>query len=77
MEKIKGKKPNKHPECVVICREFNQAEAKIEITVIESGVTDHLINSLIKMLTRVSCKRYFLTLKKGLSGLRCHIPETG
>ena len=64
MGKVKGKKKNKRPEYVVICREFNQAEAKIEISVIDSGVTDHLMNNLIKMHLRDPHKRYFLTLKK-------------
>ena len=49
---------------VVICREFNRAEARIEISVIDSGVTDHLMNNLIKMHLRDPHKRYFLTLKK-------------
>ena len=64
MGKVKGKTKNKRPEYVVICREFNQAEAKIEISVIDSGVTDHLMNNLIKMHLRDPHKRYFLTLKK-------------
>ena len=58
----KGK--NKRPEYVVICREFNRAEARIDITVIDNGVTDHLMNSLIKLHMRDPHKRYFLTLKK-------------
>lgn len=60
----KGKKKNKRPEYVVICREFNRAEAKIEITVINQGVTDHLMDSLIRLHMRDPHKRYFLTLKK-------------
>ncbi len=64
MGKVKGKKKNKRPEYVVICREFNRAEARIEISVIDSGVTDHLMNNLIKMHMRDPHKRYFLTLKK-------------
>lgn len=60
----KGKKKNKCPEYVVICREFNRAEAKIEITVIDQGVTDHLMDSLIRLHMRDPHKRYFLTLKK-------------
>ena len=64
MGKIKGKKKNKRPEYVVICREFNRAEAKIEITVIDQGVTDHLMDSLIRLHMRDPHKRYFLTLKK-------------
>ena len=64
MGKVKGKKKNKRPEYVVICREFNRTEARIEISVIDSGVTDHLMNSLIKMHMRDPHKRYFLTLKK-------------
>ena len=64
MGKVKGKKKNKRPEYVVICREFNRAAARIDITVIDSGVTDHLMNSLIKMHMRDPHKRYFLALKK-------------
>lgn len=64
MGKVKGKKKNNRPEYVVICREFNRAEAQIEISIIDSGVTDHLMNNLIKMHLRDPHKRYFLTLKK-------------
>lgn len=58
-----GKK-NKRPEYVIICREFNRAAARIDITVIDKGVTDHLMDSLIKLHSRDPHKRYFLTLKK-------------
>ena len=58
-----GKK-NKRPEYVIICREFNRAAARIDITVIDKGVTDHLMDSLIKLHLRDPLKRYFLTLKK-------------
>lgn len=58
-----GKK-NKRPEYVIICREFNRAAARIDITVIDKGVTDHLMDSLIKLHLRDQHKRYFLTLKK-------------
>lgn len=61
MGKVKGKK-SKRPEYVIICREFRQDRA--EISVIESGITEHLINSLIKMHIKDPGKRYFLTLKK-------------
>lgn len=64
MGKIKGKKKNKKPEYVVICREFNRAAARIEITVIDSDVNDHLLTNLIKMHLMDPHKRYFLTLKK-------------
>ena len=58
------KNKNKKPEYVDICREFNRAAARIDITVIDKGVTDHLLNSLIKLHERDPHKRYFLTLKK-------------
>ena len=64
MGKVKGKKKNKRPEYVVICREYTRAAGRIDITVIDSGVTDHLMDSLIKMHMRDPHKRYFLTLKK-------------
>ena len=64
MGMFKVKKKSKRPEYVVICREFNRAEARIEISVIDSGITDHLMNNLIKMHMRDPHKRYFLTLKK-------------
>jgi hypothetical protein len=64
MGKVRGKKKNKPPEYVVICREFSRKESKAEIYVIDSGVTDRLINNLIKMHMRDPNKRYFLTLKK-------------
>ena len=60
----KGKKKNKRPEYVVICCEFNCAKARIEITVIDQGVTDHLIDSLIRLHMRDPYKRYFITRKK-------------
>ena len=63
MGKIKGKKKNKRPEYVVICQELND-EGVPEITVIDSDVTDHLINNLIKIHLRDPDKRYFLALKK-------------
>ena len=61
MGKVKGKK-NKKTEYVIICREFRQDRA--EISVIESGITEHLMNSLINMHIKDPDKRYFLTLKK-------------
>ena len=61
MGKVKGKN-SKKPEYVIICREFRQDRA--EISVIESGITEHLMNSLIKMHIKDPDKRYFLTLKK-------------
>lgn len=64
MGKIKGKKKEKRPEYVIICREFVRAEARIEITVIDEGVTDRLMEQLIRMHMRDPHKRYFLTLKK-------------
>ena len=64
MGNIKGKNKNKRPEYIVICREPNQSEDGIEVSVIDSGVTEHLIDSLIKMHMRDPQKRYFLMLKK-------------
>lgn len=61
---MKGKRTKKKPEYVVICREFNRKAGKIEITVIDNGVTDHLMEGLIKIHLRDPHKRYFLTLKK-------------
>ena len=61
---VKGKEKNNRSEYVVICREFNRAKAKIEITVIDQGVTDYLMHSLIRLHMRDPHKRYFLTLKK-------------
>ena len=64
MGKIKGKKKNKRPEYVILCREFIRSESRTEVSVIDSGVTNHLINVLIRMHMRDPDKRYFLTLKK-------------
>lgn len=64
MGKVKGKKKNKRPEYVVICRELNRDTGRVEISVIDFDVTDHLINSLIKMHQRDPDKRYFFALKK-------------
>lgn len=61
---MKGKKRNKPKEYVVICREPGKNMDKIEVTVIDSDVTDYLINNLIKMHIKYPDKRYFLTLKK-------------
>ena len=64
MGRVKGKKKNKSPEYVILCREPNQQEGKNEVTVIESGVTPHLMDVLIKLHMGDPDKRYFLTLKK-------------
>ncbi|MDD3662266.1 MAG: hypothetical protein PHT84_00165 [Candidatus Pacebacteria bacterium] len=58
------RKANKRPEYVVICREFDRRNEKVEITVIDKGVTDHLMDGLIKIHLKDPHKRYFLTLKK-------------
>lgn len=58
-----GKKRN-NPEYVVICREFNRPAARIEISVIESGVTDDLLKKLIRLRHIDTHRRYFLTTKK-------------
>ena len=58
-----GKKRN-DPEYVVICREFNRSAAKIEISVIDSGVTDNLLKKLIRLRHIDTHRRYFLTTKK-------------
>lgn len=59
MARHKGRRP----EYVVICREFNRAMARIDISVIESGVTDQLMKRLIMLHMRDPHKRYFLTKK--------------
>lgn len=64
MGTIKRKKKNKCLEYVVICREYNRQMAKIEISVIDSGVTENLLKKLIKLHNIDTHKRYFLTTKK-------------
>lgn len=64
MSKVKGKKKNKRPDYVVICREYDSKSDKVEISVIDTDVTDHLVNNLIKMHLRNPEKRYFFALKK-------------
>lgn len=59
---MRGKK-NKYSEYVIICREPDR-DGKIEMAVIDSGITEHLINSLIRMHSRDPKKRYFLLEKK-------------
>lgn len=59
---MKGKK-NKYSEYVIICRESDR-DGKIEVTIIDSGITDHLISNLIRMHSRDPEKRYFFTRKK-------------
>lgn len=58
-----GKKRN-DPDYVVICREFNRPAARIEISVIDSGVTDDLLKKLIRLRHIDTHRRYFLTTKK-------------
>lgn len=53
----------RRPEYVVICREFNREMARIEITVIDSGVTDQLMKGLVMLHMRDPHKRYFLAKK--------------
>lgn len=38
-----ARRKGQQPEYVVICREFNRKMARIDITVIDSGVTEQLI----------------------------------
>lgn len=61
---MKRRKESSVPEYVVICREFDRASAQIVISVIESDVTDHLLQGLIRLRMRDTNKRYFLTTKK-------------
>ncbi len=49
MRKVKGKKKNKRPEYVVICREVNQEQSQAAVYVIDSAVTNHLINNLTQL----------------------------
>ena len=58
MARHKGRRP----EYVVICREFNREMARIDISVIDSGVTDQLMKG-IALHMRDPHKRYFLTSK--------------
>ena len=64
MGKVKGKKKNRRPEYVILCRELSRRDGRTEVSIIDSDVTDRLINNLIKMHIRNPDKRYFLTLKK-------------
>ena len=59
---MKGKK-NKYSEYVIICRETDR-DGKMKVTVIDSGVTENLINNLIRMHLRDPKRRYFLARKK-------------
>lgn len=49
---------------MVICREFNRAEGKVEIYAIESGVTDSLLKGLLRLRAHDTHKRYFLTTRR-------------
>ncbi len=51
------------PEYVAICREFNRKMARIDITVIDSGVTEQLMEGLVMLHMRDPHKRCFLTNK--------------
>lgn len=59
---MKGNK-NKYSDHVIICREPDR-KGRMEVTVIDSGITEHLISNLIRMHSRDPEKRYFLSLKK-------------
>ena len=59
-----ARRKGRRPEYVVICREFNREMARIDISVIDSGVTDQLMKGLIMLHMRDPHKRYFLTNKK-------------
>lgn len=58
-----ARRKGRRPEYVVICREFNREMARIDISVIDSGVTDQLMKGLIALHMRDPHKRYFLTSK--------------
>lgn len=51
-------------DCVVICREFNRKRAKIEITVIEKGVTESLIRQLSRLSMNDTHYRYFMVRRR-------------
>lgn len=59
-----ARRKGQQPEYVVICREFNRKMARIDIMVIDSGVTEQLLKGLVMLHTRDPHKRYFLTNKK-------------
>ncbi|MCI9448335.1 MAG: hypothetical protein HFH36_13395 [Lachnospiraceae bacterium] len=50
-------------EYVVICRELNRKTARIDITVIDSGVTEQFMKGLVMLHMRDPHKRYFLANK--------------
>ena len=58
-----ARRKERRPEYVVICREFNQAMTRIDITVIDSGVTDQLMKRLVMLHMKDPHKRYFLIKK--------------
>lgn len=58
------KKDTTFKDCVVICREYNWKEAKIEITTIEKGVTSSLIRQLCQLSTHETHYRYFMVKRR-------------
>lgn len=58
-----ARRKRRRSDYVVICREFNREMARIDISVIDSGVTDQLMKWLIMLHMRDPHKRYFLTNK--------------
>ena len=54
-----ARRKGRRPEYVVICREFNRKMARIDITVIDSGVTEQLMKGLIMLHMRDPHKDIF------------------
>ncbi len=58
------KKDTTFKDCVVICREYNRKEAKIEVTTIEKGVTSSLVRQLSRLSMQETHYRYFMVRRR-------------
>lgn len=67
------KKDNTFRDCVLICREYNRQEAKIEITTIEKGVTSSLVRQLSRLSMQETHYRYFLVKRRDFQRFRASI----
>ena len=73
-----ARRKGQQPEYVVICREFNRKMARIDITVIDSGVTEQLLKRLcrrgelvrLRRLERILRYSIHHELRHGMGGQR-------
>ncbi len=57
------KSKNEFMEHIIICQELGE-NGRIEVTIIDSGITEHLIDKLIRIHSKDPEKRYYICMKK-------------